>query len=113
MTNAQTTDAMPTQPSSTLRRGTASMMTMSMNKKTASMILDTSSAFEGTAKNRIPTRRLPSVRVVKETSKKPEPRLCMPGGLTKIETNSMTHHTKVMARNRIEKIRRMRTLQRL
>jgi len=43
------------------------------------------------------------VRVVKEKSKKPEPRECIMGGDTKIATRSSTHHTKVMRAKRTVK----------
>jgi hypothetical protein len=38
-------------------------------------------------------------RLVYEKSKKPEPRECMPGGLTKMLTRSSTHQKKVMNYN--------------
>lgn len=78
-----------------------------MTKLAHSMPLD------GTEKNSMADRSAPAVRVVKEKSKKPDPRECIKGGLTKIDTRSSTHQRKVMTRKRIEKYRRALTLQRL
>jgi hypothetical protein len=70
-------------------------------------------ALDGAAKNRRTVRRYPAVRVVYEKSKNPDPRECMPGGLTKIETRSSAHQRKVMMRKNTVKYLRNRTLQRL
>lgn len=55
----------------------------------------------------------PRVKVVYEKSKKPEPLECMPGGETKIDTSSNTHHRNVMMANKTVKYRKNRTLHRL
>lgn len=64
-------------------------------------------------KNSRLTIRFPTVRVVYEKSVKPEPRLYINGGLTKMDTSRKTHQTKLTARKRQVKKRRARTLQRL
>lgn len=68
---------------------------------------------DGTEKNNNATMMLPTVNVVYETSKNPEPLECIPGGLTNIETKSMTHQMKVIMRNRTSNHRRARTLHKL
>ena len=70
-------------------------------------------ADDGTAKKMSATRRLPMVRVVKEKSKKPEPLELNFGGLTNIETNSNTHHKKVMTRKMTSNHLKARTLHKL
>jgi hypothetical protein len=52
-------------------------------------------AFEGVEKKRRTIKRMPSDKVVYEKSKKPDPRECIPGGLTKMDTRSSTHQRKV------------------
>lgn len=69
---------------------------MSVNKNTAITKHVTCAALDGVEKNRRSTKSRPSVKVVYEKSKKPEPRECIPGGLTKIDTNNKTHQRKVM-----------------
>lgn len=69
--------------------------------------------FDGIVKNNKLTIKFPTVKVVYEKSVKPEPRLYIKGGLTKIDTSRKTHQTKLMARKREVKKRRARTLQRL
>ena len=73
----------------------------------------TCAAFEGVEKKRSTIRRTPTVKVVKEKSKKPEPLECMPGGLTKMDTSNSTHHKKLIIAKRTVKYRRNRTLHRL
>ena len=60
-------------------------------------------AFAGDAKNSVATSKFPIVRQVYEKSKNPEPRECIPGGETNIETSSKTHHRKDITRNRMVK----------
>lgn len=79
------------------------MMIMSISRNAAMMRLPTSIGLEGIEKNRIATRRLQSVRVVYEKSKKPEPRECIVGGLTKMDTRSNTHHRKLMMKKRTQR----------
>jgi hypothetical protein len=50
---------------------------------------------------------------VYEKSKKPEPRECIPGGLTKIETSNRVHQRNVMMAKRTVKYLKSRTVQRL
>lgn len=102
MSVAQTTDAMPTQPSSKRSRSVAAMIITSTRRKMARTKLGHSMPFEGTEKNRMAERSDPAVRVVKEKSKKPDPRECIIGGLMKIDTSRSTHQRKVMMRKRIE-----------
>lgn len=64
MTRAQTTLAMPTQPSSSLRRGTARMRIMSTAKNRAMMAVVMRRPLAGTTKKMVTTRRLPRVRQV-------------------------------------------------
>jgi hypothetical protein len=68
---------------------------------------------EGIEKNSKATSKFPTVRVVKEKSKKPEPRLFIPGGLTKIEMSSTSHQKNVIPEKRRVKCRSARTLHRL
>jgi len=70
-------------------------------------------AFDGAEKNNKATRRLPAVKVTKAKSKKPDPRVCIPGGETKIETRSNVHQTKLRKKKRNVKYLRNRTVQRL
>ncbi len=70
-------------------------------------------ALDGEEKKRSETRSVPIVRVVYEKSKKPEPRECIIGGETNVETNNSNHQRKVTTRNRTVKERRKRTAQRL
>ena len=70
-------------------------------------------ALDGVEKNRRTMSRTPRVRVVYEKSKKPEPRLCIPGGLTKIETSRSVHHRKVATVKMTVKYLKARTVQRL
>ena len=79
------------------------MMMVSISKKAETTRLPTCIGLEGVEKKRIATRRLPRVRVVYEKSKKPEPRECIMGGLTKMETRSSTHQRKVIMAKRTEK----------
>jgi len=69
---------------------------MSTNKITETIKHDTCAAFDGVEKNKRPIRRRPRVNVVYEKSKNPDPRECIPGGLTKIETKSKAHQRKVI-----------------
>jgi hypothetical protein len=59
--------------------------------------------LDGAAKKMSATTRFPVVRVVKEKSKKPEPREDMWGGETKMDTSSNTHQKKVIMRNKTVK----------
>lgn len=88
-------------------------MIISKTRTTAMTRHATCSAFEGVEKNRSRTSKRPSVKVVYEKSKKPEPRECIPGGLTKIETSSSTHHKKVRAAKKTVKYLMNRTDHRL
>ena len=76
---------------------------MSMSKKKATTRVPHSMALEGVEKKRMATSKLPRVRVVYEKSKKPEPRECIMGGLTKIETRRRVHQRKLIMRKRIQK----------
>ena len=75
--------------------------------------LDIWPALEGVEKNKRTVRRRPKVKVVKEKSKKPEPRECIPGGLMKMDTSNRTHQRNVMMEKNTVKYRKNRTLQRL
>jgi hypothetical protein len=55
----------------------------------------------------------PTVNVVYANAKKPDPRVCSAGALTKRETSRNVHQMKLTARNAVERPRRARTLQRL
>jgi hypothetical protein len=55
----------------------------------------------------------PRVRVVYEKSKNPDPLECIPGGLTKIDTNNKTHHKNVMMAKKTVKYLENRTLAKL
>lgn len=70
-------------------------------------------ALDGVAKKRMATSRLQMVNVEYETSKNPDPRECIIGGLMKIETKRMTHQIKVMARKMTQRYRKALTLHRL
>jgi hypothetical protein len=72
------------------------MRIMSINRMTEMTRHVTWPALDGVEKNRRTIRSRPSVKVVNEKSKKPEPRVCIPGGLMKIETKSRTHQRKLM-----------------
>ena len=50
---------------------------------------------------------------MKAKSVKPEPRVCRPGGETKMLTKSSTHHTKEIIRKSTVKARAARTAKRL
>jgi hypothetical protein len=69
--------------------------------------------FDGTAKKSKLIIRFPTVKVVKEKLKNPDPRVCIIGGLIKIDTRRKTHQMKVMPRETRENNRRARTLRRL
>ncbi|QSS56794.1 hypothetical protein I7I53_05102 [Histoplasma capsulatum var. duboisii H88] len=69
--------------------------------------------FDGTEKNIRAISRLPMVKVAKEKSRKPGPRLFIPGGLTKVDASSTIHQIRVIIRKRMLRLRRARTLQRL
>jgi hypothetical protein len=73
----------------------------------------TCAALDGVEKKRRTTRSKPNVRVVYEKSKKPDPRACIPGGLTNIDTNNSTHQRKVKMEKKTVKYLNHRTLQRL
>jgi hypothetical protein len=103
MSRAQTTLAMPTQPSSTRSLGTATIRIMSINKITEMTSDATWPALDGVEKKRSTTSSKPRVKVVNEKSKNPDPRECIPGGLMKIETNNKTHQRKVMMAKSTEK----------
>jgi hypothetical protein len=75
-------------------------MIISISNTKAMMADETLMAFEGDEKKRRATRRFPTVKVVYEKSKKPDPRVCMPGGEMNIETSNKTHQRKVMTRKR-------------
>ena len=70
-------------------------------------------AVLGAEKNNNDNSRIPVVRVVKAKSVKPEPRVCRPGGETKMLTKSRTHQMKEMARKRTVRPRAKRTVHRL
>jgi hypothetical protein len=89
------------------------MRIISTSNMAAITRLVTCTALEGAEKNRRTVARYPAVRVVYERSKNPDPRECMPGGLTKIATSSSTHQRKVIMRKNTVKYLRNRTLQRL
>lgn len=76
-------------------------MIISTAKKTAMMAVVIRRLLAGVTKKIVATKRLPMVKQVYAKSKKPEPRLCMPGGEMKIETSSRTHQRKEMMRNRM------------
>jgi len=76
---------------------------MSTRRRKATMAASIRIALDGEEKKRSETRSIPTVRLVYEKSKKPEPRECIIGGETKAETNNRAHHMKVMARNRTVK----------
>ena len=97
------TDAMPIHPSSTRSLGTARMMIISIRRKPETIRVRISIGLEGTVKNSMAMSRLPIVRVVYEKSKNPEPRECIIGGLTKMDTSRSTHQRKVMMMKRVEK----------
>jgi hypothetical protein len=65
--------------------------------------IHTCAAFDGEEKNNKTVSKTPRVSVVKETSKNPEPRECIPGGLMKMDTNNKTHQRKVMTVKRTVK----------
>jgi len=73
----------------------------------------TCAALEGVAKNKRIMRRSPRVSVEYEKSKNPDPRECIPGGLTKIDTSCNTHQKNVINVKSAVKKRNVRTLQRL
>ena len=75
--------------------------------------LRTWAALDGDEKKSSMVIKSPRVKVVKEKSKNPEPRECIPGGLMKIDTNRSTHHRKLITAKRTVKYRKKRTLQRL
>jgi hypothetical protein len=89
------------------------MIIMFTRRSKATIAASIRIAFDGEEKKRSETRSIPTVRVVYENSSKPEPRDCIIGGETKVETNNSTHHTNVTASNRTVKLRRQRTAQRL
>jgi len=64
MTKAQTTLAIPTQPSSSLMRGTARIRIMSIAKSPAMMAVVMRRPLAGVTKKMVATRRLPRVRHV-------------------------------------------------
>ena len=68
---------------------------------------------EGMAKRRRFMERPASVSVVKPKAKKPDPRVCMPGGVTKSETSRNVHQMRVTAKRVTVMLRRARMLQRL
>jgi hypothetical protein len=113
MSNAHMTEAMPTQPSSIRILGTARIIIMSKIKTTAMTRHATCSAFEGVEKNNRTMSKRPSVKVVYEKSKKPEPRECIPGGLTNIDTSNRAHQRKVIMEKKTVKYLKNRTDQRL
>ena len=96
MRKAQPTLARPTHPSSYRIFETAAIMMVSTSRITAKAKQATWAALLGEEKNKRTVRRRPKVKVVKEKSKKPEPRECIPGGLMKMETSNKTHHKNVM-----------------
>jgi hypothetical protein len=65
--------------------------------------LEIRAALDGVEKNSRVTRRRPSVNVVYEKSKNPDPREFIPGGLTKMETSSKIHHRKVIIVKKVVK----------
>lgn len=93
--------------------GTARIMITSKMRTTEIIRHVTCSALDGVAKNSSTMSRRPMANVVYEKSKKPEPRECIAGGLTKIETSSSTHHRKVITANRTVKYLRNLTDHRL
>jgi hypothetical protein len=70
-------------------------------------------ALDGVAKNKRTISSKPRVSVEYEKSKNPDPRVCIPGGLTKMDTSCNTHQRKVIKVKNAVKKRRIRTLQRL
>lgn len=96
MRKAQITLARPTHPSSKRILDTAAIMTVSTSKIKASTKHAIWAALDGEEKKRRTVKSRPKVRVVKEKSKNPEPRECIPGGLMKMDTKSSTHHRKVI-----------------
>ena len=113
MTTAQTTEAIPTQPSSRRIRGTASIRIMSTSRRAATMLPQIVMGLEGTAKKSKPSIRYPVASVVYEKAKKPEPRECINGGVTKMDTKRNVQQTKLTASATSERPRSARTLQRL
>jgi len=79
------------------------MRIISINRITAMIKVVTCPALDGVAKNSRTTKRRPRVKVVYEKSKNPDPRECMPGGLTKMETSSRTHQRKVIIAKNVVK----------
>lgn len=69
--------------------------------------------LDGTAKNIKAITRFPTVSVVKEKAKKPDPRLFIIGGLTKVETSSNIHQIKLITSRIAVMMCNARTLQRL
>ncbi len=76
--------------------GIETIKIVSTNKITATIKHVTCAALDGVEKNRRTTRSRPSVNVVYEKSKNPDPREYIPGGLTKMDTSNKTHQRKVM-----------------
>jgi hypothetical protein len=76
---------------------------MSTRRRTVMIAVVIRSAFAGVVKKMAATRRLPIVRHVYAKSKKPDPRVCKPGGETKMDTRSNTHQRKEMMRKRMVK----------
>jgi hypothetical protein len=70
-------------------------------------------AFEGFVKNSSDTINTPPVRVVKAKSKKPDPLVLSPGGLTNMDTSSKVHHTKLTQAKMTVSNRKALTVQRL
>ena len=109
----QTTEAIPTQPSSRRIRGTARIINISTKSRAASVMAHIVMDLDGTAKNKSPKMRYPVAKVVYAKAKKPDPRGWIIGGLTNMETSRNVHHMKLSANATSDTPRTARTLHRL
>jgi hypothetical protein len=69
--------------------------------------------LDGTSKNRSVKVRFTSVHVAKPKANQGLPRVPIPGGVTKVDTRSRIHQTRVIKVKAMVKYRRARMLQRL
>jgi hypothetical protein len=88
-------------------------MHISTRRSTAIQMPQMVMGLDGTAKNSNPRTRYPVARVVYENAKNPDPRECIIGGLTKIDTNRKVHQMKLRPSAKREMARKARTLHRL